>query len=94
MPEKLWEVVYEWRRKGAYLPDIDVVSVYEYCIRKMKVANIEDPDNYIYLLFPTELKDYLFRESIKAMNHLNRIREEEGEDVFNMYVESMSSKVS
>ena len=76
MPEKLWETIKEWRRKGVAISDQAAELIYHICKRKMEVAKVEDPDNYIYLLYPDEVKDYLFREAINAKSFLMMMQKE------------------
>ena len=94
MPERLWKFVEEWRAKGVDISDNEADDIYRYCIRKMEVAKVESPDEYIDLLYPDEVRNYLFRLSINATTMLRKFRKEVGEDVFNMYASSVPSTVS
>lgn len=44
-----------------------------YCLRKMEVANVEQPDQYIELLYPDELRHYIIRHGINASTILRRM---------------------
>lgn len=77
MPEKLWETIKEWRDKGVAISDEAAKMIYALCQRKMEVAKIEDPESYIFLLYPDEVKNYLFRSAINARSFL-MLMEKEG----------------
>lgn len=94
MPEGLWKFVEEWRAKGADISDNEADDIYRYCIRKMEVAKVKNPDEYIDLLYPDEVRNYLLKLSINATTMLRQLRKEVGEDVFNMYASSVPSTVS
>ena len=79
MPEKLWETIKEWRDKGVAISDEAAKMIYALCQRKMEVAKVEDPDNYIFLLYPDEVKNFLFREVVNARTFL-MMMEKEGLD--------------
>ena len=70
MPDGLQRFVEELREKGAYITDEDADDVYRFCLRKMEVAKIKNPEEYIFLLFPDELKHYIFRLWVNAMTTL------------------------
>ncbi len=94
MPEKLWETIKEWREKGVAISDDAAKMIYALCIRKMEVAKVENPDEYIFLLYPDEVKNFLFREAVNAKTFLMKLREEVGEDVFNMQANTLSPTMS
>lgn len=87
MPEKLWETIKEWRDKGVAISDEAAKMIYALCQRKMEVAKVEDPDNYIFLLYPDEVKNHLIREAINAQSHLMMLKKEIGEEQFNALCE-------
>lgn len=70
MKEELREVVEEYRAKGVTITDEEAESIEKYCYRKMEVAKVENPEEYILLLFPDELKNYLFRWYVNATTML------------------------
>lgn len=66
MPDGLRKFVEEWRDKGADITDGDADDVYRHCLRKMDAAKVKNPDEYIFLLFPDEIKNYLYRRVVNA----------------------------
>lgn len=66
MREELKEIVEEYRNKGIPLTDEEADDVERYCYREMEVAGIKDQEEYLLLLFPDELRNYLFRLSVNA----------------------------
>lgn len=78
MPEELQKVVGEWRGKDVSLSDEEVDEVYRHCLRKMEVAKVKEPEKYIFLLFPDEIKNYLYRRAVNATTILRMIFKEEG----------------
>lgn len=65
MPERLWETIREWRSKGVAITDEAAHMIYALCMRKIEIAHIEDPD-YIYLMYPDEVRNFLYRESVNT----------------------------
>ena len=65
MPERLWETIREWRSKGVAITDEAAHMIYALCMRKIEIAHIEDPED-IYLMYPDEVKNFLYRESVNA----------------------------
>lgn len=94
MPERLWRFVKEWRDKGVDISDEEADSIYRYCLRKMDAARVNNTDDYIDLLYPDEIKDYLFRLSVNATSMLRIMRMEAIENVYGMQKNTMSSPVS
>ncbi len=76
MPEELKATIDEWRDKGVMISDEAAESVYKLCLRKMKISKVEDPDNYIFLLYPDEVKNFLFREAVNARTFLMMMEKE------------------
>ena len=72
MPKELWKTVEAWRENGIRISDEDAESVYKLCLKKMEITQIENKDSYIKLLFPDELKNFVFRHSINAKTLLMR----------------------
>ena len=66
IPKKLYKHVDNLREQGIYITDEEVREIYMYCLRKMEVANVEQPDQYIELLYPDELRHYIIRHGINA----------------------------
>lgn len=94
MPEQLWKSVEEWRRKGTTVLDEEADEVYRQCLRKMEIAKVENPDEYIFLLYPDEFRNYLFGRAVNATTTLRMMGLEVNSDVFDLYAESVPSKVS
>lgn len=93
IPERLRKFVREWRTRGINISDDEADGIYRYCIRKMEAAKARNPDEYIDLIYPDEIKNYLLRLSVNAATMQRRIKKEVDEDVFNLLTESMSSTV-
>lgn len=91
MPDGLRKFVEEWRDKGVDITDGDADDVYRHCLRKMEVAKVKNPDEYIFLLFPDELKNFLFRMWVNANTELMMIRREAGENVFSLQTDTVPS---
>ena len=73
IPEELYKHVDKLRGQGIYITDEEAREVYMYCLRKMEVANVEQPDNHIELLYPDELRHYIIRHGINASTILRRM---------------------
>ena len=73
IPEELYKHVDKLRGQGIYITDEEAREVYMYCLRKMEVANVEQPDKYIELLYPYELRHYIIRHGINASTILRRM---------------------
>ena len=71
--EELYKHVDKLRGQGIYITDEEAREVYMYCLRKMEVANVEQPDKYIELLYPDELRHYIIRHGINASTILRRM---------------------
>ena len=76
MPEKLWETIKEWRDKGVAFTDEVALSIYQFCLRKMEVAKVENPDEYIFLLYPDAVKEYLFSDYVNTVSILRMYEKE------------------
>ena len=73
IPEILCKHIDNLRSKGIYITDEEAEDVYHYCLRKMEVANVEQPDKYIELLYPDELRHYVIRHGVNANTILRRM---------------------
>lgn len=73
IPKKLHKHVDNLREQGIYITDEEAREVYMYCLRKMEVANVEQPDKYIELLYLDELRHYIIRHGINASTILRRM---------------------
>ncbi len=71
MTERLKEVLEDFRRQHIDVSDEEAERVRQYCIRKMKIIG-KDDDEYMLVLFRSELMDYVFR---RYVNDVNQIRE-------------------
>ena len=76
MPEGLKKHIDILRLQGIYITDTEAEEVYQYCFRKMEVAKVENPEQYINVLYPDELKHYILRHGINASTILRKIEEE------------------
>ena len=94
MPKKLWKIVEEWREKGVNLSDDEAVIIYRYCIRKMEVAKVKNPVEYVNLLYPDEIRNYLFKISVNATTMLKQIKKEVEGNVFDLFTDSLPSPMS
>ena len=93
MREDLWAYVTAWREKGIDVSTEEADEIYRICQRKMDIAGIKDPDEYVKILFPDELRWHLAR---RAINFISKeiMERRESEYVRDMQKLSMSSKVS
>ena len=73
IPEELYKHVDKLRGQGIHITDEEAKEVYMYCLRKMEVANVEQPEQYIELLYPDELRHYIIRHGINASTILRRM---------------------
>ena len=73
IPEELYKHVDKLRGQGIHITDEGAKEVYMYCLRKMEVANVEMPEQYIELLYPDELRHYIIRHGINASTILRRM---------------------
>ena len=75
IPEELYKHVDKLRGQGIHITDEEVKEVYMYCLRKMEVAKVENPEQYIELLYPDELKHYIMRHGINACTILRQMED-------------------
>ncbi len=75
VPEGLKKHIDVLRLQGIYITDTEAEEVYQYCFRKMEVAKVENPEQYIKVLYPDELKHYIVRHGINATTILRKIEE-------------------
>lgn len=90
MRADLKEIVEGYRKDGLPLSDEEAEDIEKFCYRKMEVAKVKNPDEYIFLLFPDELKRFLFRRWVNAKTELMMIKKEERENVFSMQTDTVS----
>lgn len=76
MTHELWEIVNEYRNKGVSISDGEAMGVRDFCLRKMKVAKIQNQEEYLPLLYADELKNHLFRLAVNATTMLLTIEKE------------------
>ena len=67
MPEQLWKTIEEWRDKGIAISNQAAEMIYSLCLRKMEVAHVKNPGQYINLLYPDEVRNYLIRQSANSI---------------------------
>lgn len=76
MTQELWNMVNKVREKGIEVTDEDAEKILQHCYRKMEVAGIRNPDEYLLLLYADELKNHLIRGAINtATKFLNMVLE-------------------
>lgn len=75
IPKKLHGHVDKLKSQGIYITDEEAEEVYIYCLRKMEVAKVEVPEEYINLLYPDELKHYILRHGINACTILRKMED-------------------
>lgn len=70
MNEELNKIVEDVRKDQVALSDSEVESVYDLCLKKMELTNIQNKEEYLPLLFSNELHHYLFRRTVNARTML------------------------
>lgn len=75
IPNNLHRHVDKLKSQGIYITDEEAEEVYMYCLRKMEVAKVEVPEEYINLLYPDELKNYILRYGINACTILRQMED-------------------
>lgn len=75
IPNNLHRHVDKLKSQGIYITDEEAEEVYMYCLRKMEVAKVEVPEEYINLLYPDELKNYILRHGINACTILRQMED-------------------
>lgn len=75
IPKNLNRHVDKLKSQGIYITDKEAEEVYMYCLRKMEVAKVEKPEQYIELLYPDELKHYIMRHGINACTILRQMED-------------------
>ncbi|PWM78364.1 MAG: hypothetical protein DBY41_08865 [Clostridium sp.] len=76
MTEELKNIIAEWRSKGVHIADEEAEYILWYCKRKMEVAKVSNPEEYLPLLYEDEVKNYLYRQSVNATTILRKLKEE------------------
>jgi hypothetical protein len=66
LPECLKKHTDDVRAQGMMITDEELYDIYLYCLRKMQVANISAPEEYIHLLYPDEVRNYAVRHGVNA----------------------------
>lgn len=56
MTEQLWSIIEGWREKGVDISDEDAEWVRQLCIRKIEMTHVENPEEYLPLLYADEVK--------------------------------------
>lgn len=64
------------RKQNVNITDNEVSWVVELCKRKMEVAKVQNPEEYLPILFADEIKNYVFRRAINAITTLRMMGEE------------------
>lgn len=67
-------IVQEFRETVCAISDDEVKEVIDFCKRKMALTG--QKDDYMKLLLPDELKNYLFRRSVNATTILRQMKRE------------------
>ena len=76
MTQELWDLVNKVRAKGFDVTDENAEKILQHCYRKMEVAGIQNPDEYLPLLYEDELRNVLFRAAVNATSgFLNMVLE-------------------
>ena len=75
IPKNLHRHIDKLKSQGIYITDEEAEEVYMYCLRKMEVAKVEKPEQYIELLYPDELKHYIMRHGINACTILRQMED-------------------
>ena len=76
MTQELWDMVNKVRAKGFEVTDDSAEKILQHCYRKMEVAGIRNPEEYLPLLYEDELRNCLIRGAINATtNFLNMVME-------------------
>lgn len=76
MTEELKLIIEGWRKKGVHIADEEAEYLLRYCKRKMEVAKVQNPEEYLPLLYEDEVKNYLYRQSVNATTMLMAMKEE------------------
>lgn len=76
--EEIESLVAEFRKAtGSDISDIEVMVVMNLCIRKIELTG--QTEDYLKLLLPDELKNYVFRRAVNAKTMLRPMKKEEME---------------
>ena len=70
MTREILEIVNGFRAKGIRITDEDIDFVYQYCYRKMEVAGIRNPEEYLPLLIEDEIKNFAIRHAVNEASKL------------------------
>ena len=66
MTNGLLEIVNRYRKEGINISDEDADNIKNFCIRKMEIANVQNPNEYLPLLYEDEIKNFIIRSAINA----------------------------
>lgn len=73
--EEIVNIVSDFRKNVCDISDEEVQEVVNICIRKIEIT--DQPEEYMKLLLPDELKNYVFRRAVNATT-AHRQMEKEG----------------
>lgn len=76
MTEELKNIIAEWQSKGVQISDEEAEDILWCCKRKIEVAKVSNPEEYLPLLYEDEVKNYLYRQSVNATTMLRKTKEE------------------
>ena len=65
------EIISEFRENVCDISDEEAEKVVDLCIRKIKLTG--QPEEYLELLLPDELKNYVFRRAVNATTLLRQM---------------------
>lgn len=72
--EEIAEIVDSFRNEVCDISDEEVEEVLALCRRKIRITG--QKENYMKLLLPDELKNYIFRRAVNATTALRRMEKE------------------
>ncbi len=64
------EIIAEFRKNVCDISDEEVEDIVSLCIRKMKLTG--QPEEYLELLLPDELKNYVIRRAVNTATFLRQ----------------------
>ena len=77
MTEETWKIANEAREQGIELLDVEAEKVFSLCERKMEIAQVENREEYMQILFFDELLNYVFRRTVNAKTFCGMHAEQE-----------------
>lgn len=69
--EEIGNIVSDFRKNVCDISDEEAQEVVNICIRKIEITG--QPEEYMKLLLPDELKNYVFRRAVNAMTLLRQM---------------------